>query len=162
MNDLSVYGLPQPIEKLLVAYWSESGGDVRKYRVLDQHYFILCRHTFLEFEPKPRLVVYLPDDPSIQNELKVTFERKIDAVPYFANAFNAWHKCIELVSKEMGAKPAVLEEEMSMGHIGNLDAGVKQTLALWLDEAEASSAMEIGQTEDRRVYCRKIDSKKKS
>jgi hypothetical protein len=158
-DNLTAYKLPSPIVKILSDYWNGNGRGVRAYRILDQHYFILCRHTFLEFSPAPKLVVYLPDDPSIQNDLKTTLNKKIEALPYFTDAFNALHACVENICIELGAQPHALEEEMSMEHVGKLDSGVKQTLALWLDESAPTSALEIGQTEDSRVYARKISAK---
>jgi hypothetical protein len=45
-----------------------------------------------------------------------------------------------------------LSEELDMSLTGKLEDGVRQTIAIWVENARTGAAMEIGQTEDRKIY----------
>jgi hypothetical protein len=156
MPKIQAYGLPTEIVDLLQAYWDTGGKELKDYRDLDQHYFALCDHTFLQWSPEERVIILLPDDPTVRTEATLTFTKQTDALAYFVRALNQFHECIERISFSLGFRPTQIQEQMDMNHLGTLDEGVRQTLALWVDDCNTGSAMEIGQTEDRRVYVRQI------
>ncbi len=86
----------------------------------------------------------------------LTFNQEIDALRHFTVAFNVFHECVEKIAIELGFKPAALSEELDTSAIGKLDEGVRQTFALWIENARTGQAIEIGQTEERRVYMQKL------
>jgi hypothetical protein len=141
---------------IIQQYWNNGGLQVRNYRVLDQHYFALCKHVFLQWDPDVRLVIMLPDDPTICSEAKVTFTLERDALPYFEEAFRSFHQCVEDLSAGLGFVPSALKQRIDLSHMGRLEEGARQTMALWITEHITGSGIEIGQTEERRVFVRNL------
>lgn len=146
------YGFPEKICALVEEYWSRSGESLKDYRDLDQHYFTLCNHVRLQWSPDERLFIFLPDNPGVKAESQLTFAKEINALPYFVSSFNHFHECVERISIEFAFKPKALQEELNTVGMDKLEDGVRQTLALWIDNAITGTALEIGQLEDRRLY----------
>lgn len=152
ISKIRSYGFPEKICVLVEEYWSRSGESLKAYRDLDQHYFTLCNHVRLQWSPDERLLVFLPDNPGVKAEAQLTFAKEINAIPYFVSSFNHLHECVERISIELGFKPKALQEELNTVGMDKLEDGVRQTLALWIDNALTGTALEIGQLEDRRLY----------
>ena len=146
------YGFLEEICTLIEEYWKASGADLANYRDLDQHYFTLCKHVLLEWSPEERLLVFLPDNPDVTAESELTFAKEIDALRYFVSAFNDFHQCAERIAIQLGFKPKGLQEELDTSGMGKLEDGVRQTLALWVENTLAGTTLEMGQLEDRRLY----------
>jgi hypothetical protein len=150
------YGFPEEICKLMQDYWDTGGSRLKDYRDLDQHYFTLCKHVVLQWSPEERVLVFLPDDPTTTAEPRLTFEKELDALRYFVAAFNDFHQCVERVAISLGFKPTALDEQLDTTHLGNLDDGVRQTLGIWVEDCTTGVAIELGQTEDRRIYVQRL------
>ena len=85
-------------------------------------------------------------------ESELTFAKEIDALRYFVSAFNDFHQCAERIAIQLGFKPKGLQEELDTSGMGKLEDGVRQTLALWVENTLAGTTLEMGQLEDRRLY----------
>jgi hypothetical protein len=79
---IRTYGLPENICDSVEDYWEKSGERLKDYRDLDQHYFTLCKHVMLQWSPEERVLVFLPDNPSVTAESELTFNNEIDALRY--------------------------------------------------------------------------------
>lgn len=146
------YGFPEEICALSEDYWKKSGAGLKDYRDLDQHYFTLCKHVLLQWSPEERLLVFLPDNPGVSAESELTFAKEIDALPYFVSAFNDFHQFAERIAIKLGFKPSGIQEELDTSGMGKLEDGVRQTLALWIENTRTGKVLEMGQLEDRRLY----------
>jgi hypothetical protein len=146
------YGLPATVCDLVEDYWKQNGERLKDYRDLDQHHFTLCKHVFLQWSPTERVIVLLPDNPSVTGNSKLTFNQEIDALRYFVDAFNVFHQCAERIAISLGFRAAALSEELDTSGLGTLDEGIRQTLGLWVENSRTGTAIEFGQTEDRRLY----------
>jgi hypothetical protein len=157
---IATYKLPEKVVEQIVGYWESGGSRLKSYRDVDLHHFALSKQSFLEWHPEERIIIVLPDNPEIKAESKLTFTGDIDAIRYFGQVFDSFHRLVEDVCAELGFTPADMKEELTVEHFGSLEDGVKQTIALWMDDADASRALEVGQLEDRRLYFHKRDSRK--
>jgi hypothetical protein len=146
------YGFPEEICALSEEYWKTSGAGLKDYRDLDQHYFTLCKHVLLQCSPEERLLVFLPDNPGVTAASKLTFANEIDALRYFVSAFNDFHKFAERIAIKLRFKPKALQEELDTSGMAKLEDGVRQTLALWVENTQTGTVLEMGQLEDRRLY----------
>ena len=154
---LDTYGLPSEINELIKEYWEKSGSNLRAYRILDQHYFPIFRHIYLDTRNKAELIICLPDDPTIQNEKKVTFEKNLNAIPIFIDAFNHIHECIEMVAKCLGFKPSILQQKIIFGDdLGKTQDNIEQTMSLFVEDSNTYNAIEVAQTKTRRLKIRRL------
>ncbi len=149
---LHTYKLPARIVELISQYWLSGGIRLKDYRDVDLHHFALSKRCFLEWRPPEKVIVLLPDNPEVKAEDKLTFERDIDGIRYFRSVFDSFRELIDNVCAELGFITAPIQEELAMRHFGDLDDGVKQTIALWMNDANSATALEIGQETDRRLY----------
>jgi len=156
MDKLESYGFGDEICNTTKKYWNEGGAEVKEYRDIDQHYFAIIRHTFLQVKPEERVLVYLPDDPHEKSSKHVSFAKKRDAIPFFKNAFFSFHQFAEDVASHLGFQPALLDQSIGMEQLGPLAIGTRKTLALVLEDTGRCSGLEFGQTEDRRIYIRQL------
>jgi hypothetical protein len=152
MRKLDGYGFGDEICGLVREYWRSSGLDVRGYRNIDQHYYAIVHHSFLQVFPEERVIVYLPDHPDEQSPKRVSFDKRRDALTFFDDAFLKLHNLVESIAKLLGFQPTPIDQTIRMAQLGDLAEGVSQTLALMIDDIERLTGAEFGQTEDRRVY----------
>ena len=82
------------------------------------------------------MLVFLPDDPAISAESRLTFTKEIDALRYFVTAFNDFHQCLERIAISLGFRPTALDEQLDTTHLRTLDDGIRQTLGLWVEDSD--------------------------
>ena len=153
MKKIYTYGFDKFICDTLTEYWDSNGKDIRDYRDIDQHYHVLIKHSFMQIKPNENLLVLLPDNPKEKN---IRFDLKRNALPYFVDSFNNFHTTIEKIAFYMGFSSNPISQTVLLEQIGELTEGVKQTLALMIEDTIKCSGFEFGQTEDRRIYAQPL------
>jgi hypothetical protein len=156
IKKLRVCGFNDEISRIAMEYWSSGGSEIRNYRDIDQHYHAIVQHSFLQISPVERALIYLPDDPQDRSRRRATFLKERDALVYFENAFVKFHAFVERVAALLGFQPAAIGQTVGMAQLGQLDDGIRKTLALMIDDSDRISGIEIGQTEMRTVYIRPL------
>lgn len=152
-------GLTSDVTRALRQYWLTNGAIVRGYRNVDQHYYSIVQHSFLQVVPEERILVLLPDNPEEQSQRRITFDQERDALPFFEKSFIALHDLVENVAAALGFQAGPLDQAVGMAQLGLLQEGVRKTLALIIESTEDSSGVEFGQTEERKIYARLLPMK---
>lgn len=125
-------------------------------RNIDQHYYAIVQQSFLQITLEGKIIVYLPDHPDEQSPKRVSFDKRRDALTFFEDAFLKLHNLVESIAKLSGFQPMPIDQTIRMAQLRDLAEGVRQTLALMIDDIERLTGAEFGQTEDRRVYVKPL------
>ncbi len=108
---------------------------------------------------KPKILVLLQDNPKTKSKKAFTYQKDINTADYFSKVFHRLHDCIEDIAKEISHAPEPIEQSWRMGQLGQLEDGKKKTLALLIENTANLAGMEIGQTEERKIYIRQLPPK---
>lgn len=136
------YSLPTRIFGLIRKYWIKSGEIVRKYRDIDQHYYSLINNSFLEVEPKERILIMLPDNPEVKKIEEVTFQLENDAIRYLEEAFFSLHDFIEGLAEAFGFKGKKYSPSRSLGRYREFSEK-RGTIALRILDIKTPEALHI-------------------
>jgi hypothetical protein len=159
IKKLDSYGFGDEITRSVKQYWSANGAVVRDYRNIDQHYYPIVQHSFLQLIPQEKILVFLPDNPEEKSQKRVSFQRERDALPFFEDSFLKLHNLIETIASILGFQAIPIEQAISMTQLGELQEGVRKTLALMIVNTENSGGFELEQTEERKIYIRELPGK---
>jgi hypothetical protein len=162
MKKLDSYGLGDDICSVIREYWNGNGKEIKGYRDIDQHFYTIIEHSFLQISPEEKVLVYLPDNPEERSASRVSFASERDALPYFQNSFLEIHRCIENILSVLGFQPSPLGQAFGLAQLGLLTEEVKKTLALIVDDNPMFSGLEFFQSEDRAILMRSIPPKVRS
>lgn len=150
---LDKYNISENICEIITDYWNKNGLQLKRYRDLDTHYFMIAQHVLLQVIPEKNLLIFLPDDPAEQSRSNCTFDKEIEAFPYFRKAFFGVHNFAERLAKELGFKPSELKDNILM-HPVQTQEGVDKTLLLTI--LSESNILELCQTTERKIYIYKV------
>lgn len=139
MKNLDKYDLGEDISDIAKQYWDSSGKLVRAYRNLDQHYYAMIHHTFLQTYPEECVLIFLPDDPLKQGKDDAAFKKEIDAIKYIRSAFSEFHNFADNIASTLGFEPLKLSHEVLFKLEKNPELGYKTIALLLLDINEYGS-----------------------
>ena len=115
LNSIQTYGLPTDIVDRTMQYWEDNGGKLKDYRDIDQHYYPLVDHAFMQTRPERKLVVLLPDDPTMRKRKEASYKKEIDAVSFLAACFHEFHRYADELARLMGYEERALEASIWHG-----------------------------------------------
>jgi len=156
MKKLDTYGLGDDICNVIRRYWESTGKDIKGYRDIDQHFYTIVEHSFLQIAPHEKILIYLPDNPEEKSPSRVSFASQRDALPYFKKAFFEIHGCFENIGSICGFQAGPLPQAFGLAQLGLLTENVKRTLALIVEDNPMFSGLEFFQSEDRAIVMRAL------
>lgn len=156
---LDSYGFGDEITQSIRQYWLANGATVRDYRNIDQHYYPIVQHSFLQVAPEEKILVFLPDNPEEKSQRRVSFRKERDALSFFEDSFLKLHNLIEAIASVLGFQAAPIDQAVVMAQLGTLQEGVRKTLALMIVDIDSSSGFEFGHTEERKIYIQELPGK---
>lgn len=115
VKSIHTYGLPTEIVDRTMQYWEGSGKNLKHYRDIDQHYYSLADHAFMQTKPERKLVVLLPDDPAKKGRKNATYGEGIDALDFLYRSFHEFHSYADDLARFMGYEPKPLEASVWHG-----------------------------------------------
>lgn len=115
IKSIHKYGLPTEIVDRTMQYWEGSGKNLKHYRDIDQHYYSLADHAFMQTKPERKLVVLLPDDPAKKGRKNATYTEEIDALEFLYRSFHEFHSYADDLARFMGYEPKPLEASVWHG-----------------------------------------------
>ena len=115
IKSIHKYGLPTEIVDRTMQYWEGSGKNLKHYRDIDQHYYSLADHAFMQTKPERKLVVLLPDDPAKKGRKNATYGEGIDALDFLYRSFHEFHSYADDLARFMGYEPKPLEASVWHG-----------------------------------------------
>lgn len=115
VKNIHTYGLPAEIVDRTMQYWEGSGKNLKHYRDIDQHYYSLADHAFMQTKPERKLVVLLPDDPAKKGRKNATYGEGIDALDFLYRSFHEFHSYADDLARFMGYEPKPLEASVWHG-----------------------------------------------
>jgi len=115
IKSIHKYGLPTEIVDRTMQYWEGSGKNLKHYRDIDQHYYSLADHAFMQTKPERKLVVLLPDDPAKKGRKNATYTEEIDALDFLYRSFHEFHSYADDLARFMGYEPKPLEASVWHG-----------------------------------------------
>jgi len=74
---LTTYGFSDKLAKLFINYWDETGKQIKNYRDMDQHYYSMIKHSYIQTYPDEKLLIFLPDNPDNKSTTSVTFKKEL-------------------------------------------------------------------------------------
>lgn len=158
ISNLDKYKLGDDFCDLVSKYWDTSGKCIKDYRDLDQHYYAMIQHTFLQIDPEEKILIFLPDKPLERGGGNAKFEKELDGIAYIKSAFLRFHDFAESVASVLGFEPAKLGQVQVFGLKSEKNPiidGQRGTLGLMLldiNEYGAYTSFEIGYTENGNTY----------
>lgn len=144
------YNLPTRIFGFIRKYWVKSGEIIRTYRNIDQHYYSLIIHSFLEVEPDERILIMLPDNPEVKKIEDVTFKEEKDAIRFLEQEFFSLHDFIEELAKAIGFKGNKFSPSISLGQYGEFSEK-KGTIALRIHDIKKPEALHVAHYDKRLI-----------
>lgn len=99
---LTTYGFSEELSKKFISYWDETGKQIKNYRDMDQHYYSMIKHSYIQTTPEENLLILLPDNPENKSATDVTFEKEIDAINYLKESFFRFHDFVEETATLLG------------------------------------------------------------
>lgn len=145
---LDKYGMKQEIIELFMRYWNESGILIKNYRDIDQHYYSIAKHCYIETVPENRILIFLPDDPSKKGQKDISFENEINAINFFKEEFFKFHDFVEDVSITLGFSKVQIEQPAEGNVVFDEMKRERKTLFLVILDTETGLCVELGQQED--------------
>lgn len=144
------YGVDPKIWETIQIYWDTNGSELRDYRDIDHHFFMLCRSAFMELNPDKRLLIYLPDNPKERSQKKISFDKKREAVPYFKTALSQIHQVTDTIAEILGFPSS---KYIHAFHIpeGAYVPGVERTIGLFIVDPLARKAVIADQGIDKEI-----------
>ncbi|MFC1955667.1 hypothetical protein ACFLWZ_03940 [Chloroflexota bacterium] len=164
VKQLHKYAFRDKLKDQTLAYWQSSGSLLRDYRVLDKHHTTIIKHVLLEVQPKLKMLVLLPDNPSVQRSTLFTFNKERNALEYLPQSFQELHDWVENMAKLMGCKPQPINTSVEMSQLGELRPPTGGTLSLLIEHQAINgvphfNAIEVSQLMDLRLSVRQISKK---
>ncbi len=156
MKKLDRYRFGDDLCAILEEYWNSGGKDLKGYRDIDQHFYTIVEHSFLQIDPTEQVLIYLPDNPEETSSNRVSFANERNALPYFQHAFMEIHDCVEKIGSVLGFQPEPLGQAVRLAQLGPLTENIKKTLALIVEETATYSGLEFFQSEDRAILMRAV------
>jgi len=120
VKKIDKYKLPEEIKELLRNYWSNDGSAIREYRVIDQHFFVISDHTFLQITPVKKVLLLFPDTPKDKSLNRFTYNNEICGISLLRIGFDNLHYLIESIAEFLGNKPASLQVSTKLEELGDL------------------------------------------
>jgi hypothetical protein len=151
MPKIEAYGFPEAMVHLVRQYWDCSGAILREYRNIDQHYGQMIRHAFVSV-PDGKLVIPVPDDPSVRSARKFSFDKERDAVDVCAAALVEINGVFDNTLQIAGYPASPLRDSIEVGAAGSVLPGLRRTFGLHVLNVEENQAFEFGHTADSHVY----------
>lgn len=157
MKSLHKYNLPQKT----VSYWNKSGLGARKYRDIAEHHYYLLAHSYYQFTPVERVLIYLPDDPNEKNSAKYTFDKKLDCISFLEQSFLDICNYVDTLFSDLGFSKEPIGQTINTNQMV-LEEGVLKTLCVMFFDSEGKSGYNIGQTEERRIFIQTFNNEEHS
>jgi len=149
VSRLHKYGLSPQVQKRTLSYWTTAGKLLKDYRDLDQHNHVIIKHVLIELQPKPKMLVFLPDNPMVKNAAKFSFHAERNALEYLPAAFQQLHDYAEDLAHMVGSTPKEHNASMRMSQLDLLPPK-GGTIGLILDFG-GDKAIELSQLPDCRL-----------
>ncbi|QQR75037.1 MAG: hypothetical protein IPJ17_05500 [Holophagales bacterium] len=102
------------VATLLQGYWDDGGRTLRDFRDVDQHFYVLTQHSFLDLGSEPALRIFLPDNPDTKSPRQFTFAKEIDALTYCQREYSRFHDLTEAIAAHFGFEPAPHQQPLSL------------------------------------------------
>jgi hypothetical protein len=147
--------LPVSIKDAIWEYWDSEGAKVKAYRDIDHHYTAIMARSFIQVAEPQRLVLLLPDNPEGKSPRLFTYEEQIDALDYCEGAIRGLDGLLSRLGQELGITPAPIKQSFDFMPPLVTQVGIRQALALLVEDASQGKALIIGQTPDRRLSIKK-------
>lgn len=161
MKSIQIYNLPKPVKEETLTYWQNGGLAVRQYRDIAEHHYDLLARSYYQFTPVEKILIYLPDDPSQKNHKKYTFEKKIECIEYLEQSFLALCQYVDTVLSNLGFASEEIPQTLNPTQI-DLEEGARKTLGVMFHDTDGQVGLEMGQTEERKIFVRSFDKRKNS
>lgn len=156
-NKIKQMKLRKDVADITDAYWKDIGKRTRDYRDVGQHFYSLVAHSYYQIYPKEKTVVLLPDNPNEKSYHKFTYTQQQDCTEFLTESFNKLHKFIEDILELTGFPKKNLQFRFNMGAAPKvLQEGIRETMVLAFYDDKATLGIEIGHTEERKIYVRGI------
>ena len=124
------------------AYWQNTGKYLRAYKNIERYLFSLTTHSYIEINPKEKLLILLPDNPEMEISYKFVYEKNVDAIRFLENSFNDFHNLVEDISMQFHYNPTHILQGWSFLEYQYLPAK-SGTVALVIKNPEKRKAVEV-------------------
>jgi hypothetical protein len=124
------------------AYWQNTGKYLRAYKNIERYLFSLTTHSYIEINPKEKLLILLPDNPEMEISYKFVYEKNVDAIRFLENSFNDFHNLVEDISMQFDYNPTHILQGWSFLEYQYLPAK-SGTVALVIKNPEKRKAVEV-------------------
>jgi len=161
VKSIHIYNLSKSVMQKTLSYWQNGGLTIRQYRDIAEHHYYLLAHSYYQFMPVEKILIYLPDDPNQKNHAKYTFEKKIECIDYLEQSFFALCQYVDAIFSDLGFPKEALTQSLNPTQI-DLEEGVRKTLGVMFHDTDGQVGLELGQTEERRIFIRSFDQRKNS
>ena len=153
------YGLTKKLSVAIKDYWENGGKQVVDYRDVDQHFSTVVKHAYIQIHSnKEELLVLIPDNPEVKSPKKFEFSTNRNALDYFRDSYFRLNKLVENMGKILGINPHSIDQPYDMNNVA-IEDGVNKTLLLAIEDTTKFSGIEVGQTEERKIYIRNLPLK---
>ncbi len=156
VKSIHIYNLPKPVMQKTLSYWNNGGLAAREYRDIAEHHYYLLAHSYYQFTPVEKVLIYLPDEPSQKNYRKYTFDKKIDCIEYLEKAFLELCQYVDAILSDLGFAKEAIQQTINQTQI-DLEEGVRKTLGVMFYDTDGQVGLEFGQTEERRVFFKQFN-----
>ena len=151
VNSIHKYNLPESVKQKTLAYWQHGGLAAREYRDIAEHHYYLLEHTYYQFTPVEKVLIYLPDNPSQKKHAHYTFNKKIDCIEYLEKSFLELCRYVDDLLSDLGFAREAISQPLNPMQIV-LEEGVQKTLGVMFYDTDGQVGIEVGQTEERRMF----------
>lgn len=153
------YGLMTELSLLIKDYWKDGGRQLVDYRDVDQHFSTVVKHAYIQIDlNKEKLLVLIPDNPEVKSSKKFDFSSNRNALDYFRDSYFKLNKLIENMGKVLKIIPHSIDQSYNMDNVA-IEDGIKKTLLLAIEDTTKFGGIEVGQTEERKIYIRNLPLK---
>jgi hypothetical protein len=153
IKKIDKYGLDSELKVIIQEYMHCNGNYIKSCRDIDQHYFPIIEHSFLQINPKKQVKVILPDNPDVQSKMKLKFDEKIDAQEFFQHSFSEFHDFSDKIAKYFGFEPRDIPHTIKNLYHRGFD---ERTLFLYIDNPYRCAGIEFYQNSYLKILPREL------
>lgn len=157
IKKIESYGFNEKVISLVLNYWEKSGKRSKDFRDVDQHHHALLQKIRFRVVGDKGPIIYLPDNPEVKSSSNLTFNKNIELMPFAYEAYQDLIKLLECIAQETGFKPEPVNQTIAQPTIHEDINRSHKTHSIYIGK---QISLDLGQTQDKRVYAKRIEPKK--